>query len=793
MEKQIKTMYVVHHAHTDIGYTDLQERVADTQAAYIREVVAMMGKPEYEAFRWNCETLFCVEEFFKRAAPKEKEAFCRLAREGKLGVSANYLNFTDLLDWEVYRKRLAKWKGRFREAGFDLKTAMCADINGISMGCRDAMLDNGIEFLLMNINYSHGMYPLYQNQNAWWWENARGQRLLVWNGEHYNLGNVLGIKPNPAENFLMENHLGKGSILADPVETLHENLRYYRKLCQDNGHPYDFILASVSGVFSDNAPPEPEILKNIQAYNEKYGGECRLQMVSLQELYEAIREKLADAPVYHGDLTDWWANGVGSAPYALKHYKDAVYRYELARRLDGRAEEHYPELARTVQDNLMLYAEHTGGHSATVTDPYDTMVMNLDIRKNSYASKAHEAASRMLDAIAMEKGDILRYYASQGTIKVCSPSRIGGPKKVEFYLETIAFEEAVITDGTGRVIPSQVSAHPRGRRITFVDTFAPFEEKIYTYREKKAGPRRFNSRRCYVGGEGVRDIENTYDPVSFRLPGAFENRWFSLSYAPHEGITSFVDKRAGRNLLGEGTAPFFTPLYEQTEIRPGFSERDERHLRGRNIRGAHAKLFAGDLEQIDCLERGDVFTVLCLRWRLPGTIRADVVLKFYEEIPRIDFKLMLGKTLSLDMESVYLPMSLSFPDRTLALRKGTEAFRPGIDQVPGTCMDYYISDFGLACLSKEGGALIAARDTALWYMGEMKHHTIRLCDGKKENNQRPVYSWVMNNTWKTNFKIDLSGLGEYCYTLWLWNGEDMEEAMDAVKELSFDPYVLIIG
>ena len=44
MEKQIKTMYVVHHAHTDIGYTDLQERVADTQAAYIREVVAMMGE-----------------------------------------------------------------------------------------------------------------------------------------------------------------------------------------------------------------------------------------------------------------------------------------------------------------------------------------------------------------------------------------------------------------------------------------------------------------------------------------------------------------------------------------------------------------------------------------------------------------------------------------------------------------------------------------------------------------------------------------------------------------------------
>ena len=42
---------------------------------------------------------------------------------------------------------------------------------------------------------------------------------------------------------------------------------------------------------------------------------------------------------------------------------------------------------------LLLYAEHTWGHSATVTNPYDTMVTNLDMRKTSYASKAHEAAA----------------------------------------------------------------------------------------------------------------------------------------------------------------------------------------------------------------------------------------------------------------------------------------------------------------------------------------------------------------------------------------------------------------
>ena len=68
MAHKIKTVYVIHHSHTDIGYTDLQERVIDNQTDYIRTVLSIMKKPEYQGFRWNCETLFCVEEFFKTAS-----------------------------------------------------------------------------------------------------------------------------------------------------------------------------------------------------------------------------------------------------------------------------------------------------------------------------------------------------------------------------------------------------------------------------------------------------------------------------------------------------------------------------------------------------------------------------------------------------------------------------------------------------------------------------------------------------------------------------------------------------
>ena len=58
------------------------------------------------------------------------------------------------------------------------------------------------------------------------------------------------------------------------------------------------------------------------------------------------------------------------------------------------------------------------------------------MRKNSYASKAHEAASRMLNRIAAEKGDILRYYSTCGKIQVCHVSDQGGQYLVEFYIES---------------------------------------------------------------------------------------------------------------------------------------------------------------------------------------------------------------------------------------------------------------------------------------------------------------------------------------------------------------------
>ena len=545
MKSSIKTVYVIHHSHTDIGYTDLQERVIAIQVNYIKTVLDMMRKPEYDDFRWNCETLYCVEEFWHYASEEDRADFAKFVKEGKIGISANYLNFNDLVDTKIYSERLAEW-----EHHLPICTAMAADVNGFSMGYRDAMLENGVEFLFTNVHCHHGMYPLYQNQNAFFWENDAGKRLLVWNGEHYNLGNVLGIQPNHAVNWMMRNRLGDNIEVSSAfVEQLHDNLNSYLSECESEGYPYDFIVTAVSGVFSDNAPPSAEIIETIRAYNNKYGEKVRIEMVSLQELYASIAPKLTNVPVYRGDWTDWWANGVGSTPYAVKHYKDADHRYQLAKRLDANADINYPELIKTAQDNLLLYAEHTWGHSSTITNPYDTMVLNLDMRKNSYASKAHEAASLMLCLIAEQKGDLMRYYNTTGIVRAIGVSHTKQPQLVEFYVETISLDAIKVLDATGREYTCQVSPHPRGKKISFIDTLVYGEEKEYTYTAVQKPSDKLNSRKCYVGAEKVRDIVNEYDPVTYRLPYEVDTKFFHIGYQPGVGITSFVDKRTGTEMV----------------------------------------------------------------------------------------------------------------------------------------------------------------------------------------------------------------------------------------------------
>lgn len=65
---------------------------------------------------------------------------------------------------------------------------------------------------------------------------------------------------------------------------------------------------------------------------------------------------------------------------------------------------------------------------------------------------------------------------------------------------------------------------------------------------------------------------------------------------------------------------------------------------------------------------------------------------------------------------------------------------------------------------------------------DMRHHPVTLCTNDPADNRRPLYSWIMNNTWETNFKMDLSGFCEFCYSFERVEGTDSKAALDLLAD-----------
>lgn len=767
----MKTIYIVHHSHTDIGYTDLQERVIHNQVCNIRKAIRIIKEGiEYQTkekeFKWNCETLYCVERFLELAGEQEQEDFFDLVRRGSIGISASYLNFNDLVDCEALQRKTKQMVCLFREHSIEIDSAMTADINGMSMGARDVLIENGVKFLFTNIHTHHGMFPLHRNQEPYFWKSESGKRLLVWSGDHYNLGNKLGIIPTKNRNLMIKNS-GENKLLPDnPANQLYENIQRMIEMYQDTGYAYDFYIAALSGLHSDNAPPNPVALDIISRFHKKFGDEVKIEMVTLSQLYQKIKDQVVDAPAYTGDLNDWWADGIGSTPYAVKHYKEGQRLGKVADRLENITGIYEKDLLKISDDNLMLYAEHTWGDSATITEPYTTMAMNQDIRKTSYASKVHETNSTRKNLQLELLGDVREYFETKGMIKAINLGELEGNRVVEFYIESFwnSVEEMHIEDcDTKEQIVAQLSPHPRGILVSFIAYFQAGQTKTFRFAEQVHGDETDNNHRSVAGIDYVRDIISPYDSQTCYLPYQLENEWFRIRYKVGEGVISFYNKKEQVEMLKDGYEKFFTPIYEKTPIfHDAFRERT---ALGRNIRGINAKRDQAKLKNVVVLGDGPVFTKVELVYQLEGTKHSSVIIEFFKEIPRIEFTYRIAKSLSEDIESIYLPLSLELGDVCQYIKKGGQWMRPGIDQIPGTCMEFYVSDSGMVYQGESGSIVINTLDTPLLYCGDMCHHAIKLCDGSTEDNNRPVYSWIMNNVWETNFKLDLSGYGEFRYSM----------------------------
>ena len=89
------SVYLFHHSHTDIGYTELQLRVARNHVEYLDSVIKYCreteGYPDDAKFRWNIEIAWPLENFIRTRPEADVKALVALIKAGRVELSALYL------------------------------------------------------------------------------------------------------------------------------------------------------------------------------------------------------------------------------------------------------------------------------------------------------------------------------------------------------------------------------------------------------------------------------------------------------------------------------------------------------------------------------------------------------------------------------------------------------------------------------------------------------------------------------------------------------------------------------
>lgn len=179
-------IFLIHHSHTDIGYTERQDKIIRYHYDYIRQAIDILNdlhdnsKKETVGFVWQCENFWQVKNFYEQAPESYRKDFEKYVRSGEIGLSGNYLNLTELIGYDVLCSRIAKAKRYGETIGVPVKSGMTADINGFAWGYADALAENGVENLFSCLHPHHGMFPLYKKQIPFFWESPKGKR--CWSG-----------------------------------------------------------------------------------------------------------------------------------------------------------------------------------------------------------------------------------------------------------------------------------------------------------------------------------------------------------------------------------------------------------------------------------------------------------------------------------------------------------------------------------------------------------------------------------------------------------------------------------
>ena len=526
------TIYLVQHAHTDIGYTRPQTEILPDHLRYIDYALDFCDQtdtlPDDARFRWSCETSWAVREYLKTRPASQIERLKRRVKEGRIELTGLFLNSSDLADEATIAATLQPVRD-FREFGFPVKAAMQDDINGVPWCLVDYLSGAGIDFLNMGQNDSRARKP-FDRPTTFWWESPSGNRLLVNRPEHYMWGNSLGI--------------------LSTLETFSKGLFLHLKDITGKGYPFDQYVIQFSGYLTDNSPPSTTACRLVEEWNKRYVWP-KLRLATISEFLNVMKTgHSSELPVIRGAWPDWWMDGFGSAAmqtaYARNAHADCIANQGLmamAAFMGVPSNQHISELQKQVGDDLAFYDEHTFGAAESITDPLcENSVVQLG-EKESFVWSAVKK-NRILREEVMGQVQPMLPKSGVPTITVFNTLNWSRTGSTQVYID----HQILPGDRKFRIVD-------RDNREMMVQLLSSREEGSYWMMEvRDIPPLGYMTYRVEVSALPApaaipEDIHGKDGGVSNNAV-ILENSHYRLEFDPKSGkITSLVDQQWKRELI----------------------------------------------------------------------------------------------------------------------------------------------------------------------------------------------------------------------------------------------------
>jgi alpha-mannosidase len=695
-------VFIVPTTHTDVGYTDLQERVLVRHANNgLRELQYL---DQYPFLKWNSETYWQLNALLQLHPEKTGEVFKRL-RQKRWGVSASYANMlTGLCSHEALNRYTLDSRNLARRGGFDLDSLILDDVPSAIGSLAMVMADSGIKYFIEGANKDRAPYVDDGLKNPFYWEGADASRVLSYITSHPGYG-------------------GAGQLMSSLPRAM-EALPAHLARFETPDYPYDAVL--INGAYSDNREVEPWLPEVIQQWNARWAYPKLIAALPGDFLGYIEKNFSNDIPVLKTDFGGWWEDGAASSALETvldRRSEERAVTAEMLHSLSAvLAHDAYPKTNfDNIWHNILLYDEHTWGAAGSIKDPEAEQTVKQWEVKSAYARDA-DAESRALLASGMDE---LAAMVPPADLVVFNP--LAWPRNDLVKTGTTCAVQDIETEKT---FPCQ--ALPEGGSCFLADDLPSI---------------------------GYRSYRNAASAVSVPTPDAvsisgnsMENEFYRVTLDPKSGgIQSIYDKQIKRELVdadsdyglgeliyvtgGEGTYAVHSDLKKLPP--PKFEY--------------HRQTGAG-IQQIN----GPVFGELTSHATAENFPGITLRIRLYHGLKRLDLVFELDKTETTAKEAVYLafPFAMDASKGGLWLEYPDEITEPLKDQHTSACRDWYSVQRWLAESDGSATVELSPLDTPLMTLGGMTGSTWPRELSLKRGH---VFAYVMNNYWHTNYKARQGG------------------------------------